>query len=671
MKQYIFLLILLGIMFPGFTRPLDDITDEDIGMGNFFFEDMETGEITSSIILSTEVQIDVTGIVLRGRVTQYFKNQSKRWMEGVYMFPLPETAAVDTLLMRIGDRIIKGEIKEKEEAKQVYETAKEEGKKASLLEQFRPNIFQMSAANIGPEETIAVTVEFQQSVDYDKGEYSVRFPMVVGSRYIPLSMFGGFEALMDPEYTIPEEVLNITAPVANDKKNVPVVKLLINLDPGFPVANITSPYLLVTVIEQHANRWNIVPVQDTVAADRDFVLSWKPENPSETYTACFTEEFEGDRYSLIMIQPPQPEKIKGTPYPREVIIILDTSGSMSGQSIKQARRALITALDSLNEADYFNIIEFDSDYTTLFSETVPVSPEKINAAKQFVESLEANSGTEMYPALKYALSQNRDSGRLFQVIFITDGCVGNEAQIFQYIKNNIGDGRLFSIGIGSAPNSYFMRKAAQVGRGTFLHIGSIEEVQDKMEKLFHKLANPVLTDISIVWENSSAEVFPDPVTDLYAGEPLFICTKSYNHPGSLFIRGMAGEKPWDMGISGFSEKENSGIARLWGRRKIEAISDQRLENRNEDQIRQDIIKTALTYHLVSDYTSLVAVEEYISRPVNEEAGKEKVAQAMPGGWDLGILPKGGIESNLFVLLGIVFIIAAFSCLFLFKRKNNA
>jgi Ca-activated chloride channel family protein len=515
-------------------------------------------------------------------------------------------------------------------------------------------------ANIGPGETIEVMIEFQQSVSCDQGKYSFTFPMVVGPRYIPLSMQDeenrGRPGIHPEMAADPGKIL---APISSSQKADYPVFLRIDLLPGFPVKNITSPFLPVVIEPGDSGSYMVVPEGGT-ALRKDFVLTWEPLDEGKTYTAVFHEEVNGDLFSLVMIHPQAPGTIRASSYNREIVIIIDISGSMQGESIKQAKKALLSALDHLGKDDLFNIIAFNSRTRTLFQQNEAVNYRTVSSAKSFVNSLEADEGTEMYPALVQALSGNRDPDRLFQVIFITDGCVGNEAELFTYIKKNIQNGRLFTVGIGSAPNHYFMRKAALSGRGAFLAIGDAAEVQEKMDGLFQRLMYPVLTDISLSWSNSSAEILPDPVPDVYAGEPLIVCTRSYLDAGSLEISGSIGEQIWRKTLVFSGAVKNSGVGRLWARRKIEGLMDQLLEGTGEEEIRKKVIDVALEHHLVSQYTSLVAVEQVKSRPGEEQVNTEKLPLMLPEGWEMGQLqahyPAAGTEMWLLLSLGVVLII---------------
>ncbi|MBN2443550.1 MAG: marine proteobacterial sortase target protein [Spirochaetales bacterium] len=674
-RYMIFLLIfLLNLFIIGSlsAQTHDGINPDEIEGGSFFLIDQNAGNPVKSITLKTDVSIHVTGIILRAKVNQYFINQSDAWMEGVYMFPLPEMAAVDTLTIKIGERIIKGEIKEKQEAKQLYEEAKEAGKKASLLEEERPNMFTVSVANIGPKETIVVSIEYQQSIEYDNGKYSLSFPTVIGPRYIPLSMAGtGTHDQVDEDSGIQPDMAALSAPIDTTNTTDYPVRLRIHLDPGFAISHIESPYLPVTVEKGDGHAYLIYPENEGVAKKRDFLLTWQPADRDKTYTAVFHEEVDGELYSLVMIHPQAPDTIKKPFYSREVIIIIDTSGSMQGESITQAKKALFFALDQLGPDDRFNIIEFNSQTRSLFERSTGVNYQTIAEAKSFVNLLNADGGTEMYPALVKALNGNRDPDRLFQVIFITDGCVGNESELFTYIKASIGNGRLFTVGIGSAPNHYFMRKAALIGRGTFDYIGKTSEVSQKMDLLFRKIANPVLTDISISWSNSSAEVFPNPVPDVYAGEPLTICTKSYLDAGNLEVSGNWGDRIWNQAYSFYQGEKNNGIGKLWAKRKIDGLMDQLFEGVEEEEIKNDVIDVALSHHLVSLYTSLVAVEQVKTKPDGIQPGKEKLSQPLPDGWEMNqpplSIPAAGTEMWLFISLGLLLILISITT-FLLRKK---
>lgn len=593
--------------------------------------------------VATEVEITVGGLVARAVVRQHFTNPGTEWVEGMYVFPLPENAAVDHLRLIVGDRLIDGLIKERAEARRIYEVAREEGKKAGLLESERPNIFTTSIANIGPGEQVAIEIEYQQSLRYDQGAFSLRFPMVVGPRYIPgviqsVSLTGGGWAIEATDQVPDAE--QITAPVLRPEEGmINPVSLSVALAPGFPITDIASAYHEITMTETDNGARHVTLGDGVVPADRDFELSWRPSTGTAPIAGLFSESFHGEHYVLAMVLPPDPAAgdASAAAPPREVIFVLDISGSMSGQSIGQAKAALALAIDRLGDQDRFNLVIFNDTATALFPAPRAAAPAQRAMAAQFVTALEAGGGTEMAEALERALAGAPPSGYLRQIIFLTDGAVGNEAELFALVERDLGAGRLFTIGIGSAPNSYFMTEAAATGRGTFTHIGRLEEVSDRMEALFAKLESPVMTDLTMVWTGGVIpDVSRDALPDLYASEPVVVTARVAALEGTLTFSGQRHGAPWQATLTLPDAAPAAGVSVLWARDRIDdlihsARSGQHAEN--PDLIRQAVLDIAIPHHLVSKYTSLVAVDVTPSRPDGTPLTSGKLPLNLPHGWD--------------------------------------
>jgi len=582
--------------------------------------------------LDTKVQMDITGNINRVTVEQSFTNPSNQWTEGVYVFPLPEDSAVDQLRMYIDDRVIEGQIHEKEEAKKIYEKAKKEGKSASLVEQQRPNIFTTSVANIAPGGTIIVAIEYQQAVLIDNNNYSIRFPMVVGDRYIPgTPIQTPTDSLgVAPNTHEVKDASKITPPSENvisyffDQKYetyLPVT-IDINLMAGFEIASLRSGYHKVNTVDINQNIKHIT-LDESYQADRDFELTWSASQTDEPEIALFTQQKDDNLYLLLMATPPKDEVFKVSSRPRELIFIIDSSGSMSGSSMAQAKKALIKALGRLKDTDRFNIIDFDDRFDPLFDSAMPAIETNISFAKGFIKKIKADGGTAMLAPIAYALT-SRDSNSknyLRQVVFITDGQVGNETTIFTSVQTNIKDDRFFTIGIGSAPNSYLLTKLADFGRGAFTYIGSQSEVRQKMDDLFVKLESPALTDINVSFPPEiNAELALDVIYDLYAGETITAIYKMNALPNSLAITGRTIDGDFSKNITINSSKNTKGLDILWARRKIDRLTDihnNAYTSRVENLSKKDIIGLALEYHLVSRFTSLVAVDITPVRPESE------------------------------------------------------
>ena len=622
--------VLLPAQSPDLGRAM---SAQDAKAGTLLVRTSEHDQFRPIPMLFTEVEIKVTGLIARSAVTQHFKNPTDKWLEGTYVFPLPDTAAVDELSMKIGDRIIVGEIEERAQAKKIYEKAKSEGKKATLVEQERQNMFTTSVANIGPGETIQITIEYQEVLRYDAGGFELRFPTVVGPRYIPgtrkITKFSGTGWAHNTDEV--GDASRVTPPVAHPTDGpINPVRIRAHINAGFPV-NVQSPSHAVRTREDSTGTL-VTLAEKVVPADSDFVLEWRPKIGDAPDAALFSDVFDGQTYALLMVMPPEKPKAKAQRLPREAIYVIDTSGSMDGSSITQAKAALQLALARLAPEDSFNVIEFNSHAIQLFDSSQPATPRNIKTAVDYVKNLHAEGGTEMMPALTLALGQSTTTGKVRQVIFVTDGSVGNEMALLDYIKRHLKRSRLFTVGIGSAPNGYFMRKAAEYGQGSFTYIGKISEVKTKMGELFAKLENPVLTRIRIDWKGRPVEHYPKYIPDLYLSEPVVIAARLPNLGGSAEITGWLDGKPWAVDFKLDGGRSHSGIDRLFAQRKIEFLTSNLSEGVARDTVRKAIVELGLTHHLVTKHTSLVAVEHVASRPQIEQLDSSAVPTNLPKGW---------------------------------------
>lgn len=622
----------------GLVRP------NDVNSGSLLFPAKEPGFFVEAPRLKTDVQMDVSGPIARVKVTQRFQNPSKGWVEGTYVFPLPENSAVDVLKMQIGERFIEGQIKPRQEAREIYEQAKAEGKKAALLEQQRPNIFTNQVANIGPGETIVVQIEYQQAVHQSGGAFFLRFPMVVAPRYNPAPIVqtvefnngAGFASANDPV----ENREKIGAPLLDPRDNAKInpVALTVNLKAGFPLGDVKSSFHDVDIKKDGGQNRMISLKGESVPADKDFELTWRAAPGKTPSAGLFREVVNGKAYLLAFVTPPATPGASSPAAKREVVFVIDNSGSMSGPSIEQAKESLALAISKLNPGDRFNVIRFDDTMTDYFNGLVAATPGNREKAIAYVRGLTADGGTEMLPALQDALRNQGavENGALRQVVFLTDGAIGNEQQLFAEISQNRGDARVFTVGIGSAPNSYFMTKAAEMGRGTFTQIGSADQVAGRMGELFAKLQTPAMTDIAATFEGVKAQdITPSPMPDLYTGEPVVLTAELPDEKpaGKLQIMGKTGVQPWRVDMDIANAADGQGISKLWARRKIDDLEARAYEREDRASLDKDIETVALSHHLVSRVTSLVAVDVTPSRPAGEPLGSAKLPLNLPDGWD--------------------------------------
>ncbi len=586
---------------------------------NWGLEFLGAGTGSRGVALNTDVQVEVTGLVARISVSQEFRNSGRSWSEAVYRYPLPDGAAVDRLIVEVGQRILQGEIQEKLEARRQYQQAKSSGKLATLVAQQRANQFETRLANIGPNEKIRVSISFLARVDFREGSFSLRIPMTFTPRWDhadPVISSGFYDETAAAPVITPAGGLN-------DR----YLTLNVNLQTGLELASLESRYHDVD-IRPSLNGYNIFLADPDSRSDRIFELNWTPDFGNTPVSSLMTFD-DGDAvYAMLMLAPPLAQAI--TPQAREVVFVVDTSGSMEGTSIRQAKAALRQGLGYLSQDDRFNLIHFNSDSHLLFPEPVPLYTSYLLEAESFIDSLDANGGTNMAPALDDALNLPLQTGLLRQIVFITDGSVGNEGELLLQIGQDLRDSRLFTVSIGSAPNSWFMRKAAETGRGSHTHIGRLDEVEERMSLLWSQIQYPAVKDICVDW-GMDAEFYPEIVPDLYAGEPLWLYARLPQQPREVTICGELEGRPWQQDSSLLPGAGSENLAMLWARSKIEALEDSRIFGAEPEFIRKEVTQIALNFGLLTAYTSLVAVDQTPSRPQGEQIKHENIPSLLPAG----------------------------------------
>jgi Ca-activated chloride channel family protein len=632
------------------------VTPDEMRAGGLLFQ-TEDG-YRQAPTLGTDVEIDAAGLIARTKVTQRFTNPTEEWVEGIYVFPLPEGSAVDSLRLRIGDRIIEGRVEERARAKATYQKAKREGRKASLVEQERPNIFTTRIANLGPGETIEVVLTFQEELHYDAGRFSLHFPLVVAPRYIPgtehVRGFSGTGWATNtnevPDASRITPLVSLPGQAPNKPAILHPVRMQVTLDMGFPLDVVESPSHSIKLNRDKGNTYTVGFTETSVPANADFVLEWQPLVGDAPSAALFRHSWEEDDYLLMMVMPPRAQETNLPRLSRETIFVIDTSGSMGGESIRQARAAVSIALESLRPEDAFNVIEFNSVHRTLFPASRPASTEAVAQAREWVERLQADGGTEMRSALEAALQVGSESRAVRQVIFVTDGAVGNESALISLIKERLAKSRLYTIGIGSAPNAHFMTKAAQFGRGTFTYIGRPEEVSEKMRELFSKIEQPVLHDLTIDWAGTTVEAWPKRIPDVYLGEPIMIAAKlprsALAGHKEVLLRGRRGGETTEIRLSLSGGRQHDGVSKLWARRKIAGLMDSLHEGATMDTVSQEVADLGVLHQLVTRWSSLVAVDVTPTRPVDTELDTRGGLSLLPKGWNWrkifgGVAPRTG------------------------------
>lgn len=587
--------------------------------------------VMPAVRLGTDMDVTVSGQILRVRVTQAFRNTSDTWMEATYLYPLPDDGAVDTMKMVIGQRVVIGKIKRRVEARAIYEAAKAEGRKAGLVESDRPNLFRNSVANIAPGETVLISIEYQAPVRQLGGEFAMRLPLVVGPRYVPPHTLTDAAAVSD--------ATRITTPLANPAlgRSLNPVSITVHLSPGFAPANIISPYHKISVADAGLEARTVTLAAGEEPADRDFELRWRSASADPT-VGLFRQTHGGQQYVMATITPQakvEPDKLA----PREMVFVIDNSGSMGGESMAAAKQSLLHALGTLRPEDTFNVIRFDHTMTRLFDHATLATPEQIALARTFTEGLGAAGGTEMLPALKSALIDDQAEAKgVRQVIFLTDGDISNEKEMMAEIAANGGRSRVFMVGIGSAPNGFLMRRMAEAGRGTYTNIGEGSEVMVRMTALLDRLKAPAVRELAVRIEGSPLSLTPQRLPDLYAGEPLMLLGKGDAVKGTLIVSGMIGDTPWSHAVDLGTASQSTSVARLWAGRRIADVEAQRWSDQIEEEAADEAIaQLGLAYNLVTTQTSLVAVDETPTRPQGTRLTGEELPLLLPKGWDFDTL----------------------------------
>ena len=641
------------------------------------------GQADLALLLSTHVSGDISGMIASIKVDQNFKNQTDDWVNGRYVFPLPTDAAVDSLRIQIGERIIEGIIKEKAEAKKTFEAAKKAGKKAGLLEQHRPNLFSISVANIGPQENVRATLTFINKVNYENDTFSLRLPTTLTPRYIPGAAIKSIRAAqqqLQEQFTGENNVQTIsssgwatdtdrvddasaiTPPQVHASTNQAnnLFSLALSLNAGLDLQILESNTHQITSTFGGSKRAEISLANGQEMMDSDLVLTWQAIIGSEPKAALFQQKFAGSYYSLLMLAPPATNA--SLSIARDITFIVDSSGSMAGNSMTQAKKALRDGLNFLSPNDRFNIIDFDSSSRPLFSSSQVVNQQSLRQARFMIDRLTADGGTEMLGALTHALSSQgseQDQQRLKQIVFITDGAIGNETELFKMLNNKLGDARLFTVGIGSAPNAFFMNKAAKFGRGTYTYINQVNQVGEKMGDLFKQITHPVLRDVSIDWQQNDTEQYPKRLPDLYAGKPLTVLVKSSKPIKNVKASGTMLNTPWEQTIKRAKTKAANKTKKLdtvWARDKIASLMDKLITGEvAREEIKPQIIELGIKHHIVTKFTSFVAVEKQPSKPIALKAKHKNVPNLMPKGSTMSV-PQTATPTDLLAILGGVFML---------------
>ena len=557
----------------------------------------------------TAVDASVAGHVGTVKVRQQFANPFDAKMEAVYLFPLPERAAVSEFLMVIGDRTIRGIVREKEEAEAIYRHARAQGYRASLLMQRRPNIFEQKVANIEPGRAIDVDITYFHTLNYRDGWYSFVFPMVVGPRYNPPGHADPIAAVprgggaTDPGGTAVQYL-------SPDERSGHDIGIRVRIDAGVTIEEIKSSHEITSTRERPESA-SVTLAQGTAIPNRDFVLDFRVAGRTiKSNLLTYTEPETGEGFFTLMLIPPL-DAMTVARQPMEMVFVIDCSGSMSGRPLEQATEAVAAALDRLGPTDTFQIIRF-SDHASRFGPApVPASERNLAAARRYLSELDSNGGTQMIKGIKAALDFPHSRTHFRFVSFLTDGFIGNESEILTAVHRLVGASRIFSFGVGSSVNRYLMERMAKAGRGVAAYLGFDDSAEDVMTAFFDRVSRPALTDVEIDWGAMAvSETYPVQLPDLFVGRPLVVTGRYRNRPQKITVSGTAGAFRRTVTASASpGGAADRSIAKLWARSKIADLADRQIADGDPGgELRDAITRVALRHQLASSYTSFIAVD---------------------------------------------------------------
>ncbi|MEE2830419.1 MAG: VIT domain-containing protein [Myxococcota bacterium] len=594
-------------------------------------------------LVHTHVDAEISGFLADVEVSQLYANPFDEPIEVVYLFPLPEKAAVNDMQMRIGDRVIVGEIKKRAEAKAIYEAARDGGKTAALLDQERPNVFQQSVANILPGEAIEVTIHFIQPLDYEDGGYEWVFPMVVGPRFIPeqgTGESGGADSA--------EDARRLQAPVSAERTgNDITVSVLV--DAGLDIQDLRSPSHQIEVDRPGSTQADVSLAPHETVPNKDFILRYDVAGRAPEM-AFLTHRRGEDGTFLLVLQPQTQVGLRDQSVtPKEMVFVLDTSCSQSGEPLAKSKEAVALAIREMNPDDRFWILNFNSSVSALSTNSLANTAANRKRGLEYIRSFRGSGGTNMDAGIRAALDLPRDPKLLRTVIFMTDGYIGNDSEILSTLEEHLGDSRLFSFGIGSSTNRHLLNRLAKLGRGRAQYIRQDEDPAEQIADFYDRIRNPVLTDIELTWDGMELlDLYPDPIPDLFSAQPLVIVGRyTEAAQGTITVTGQVRGRAYQRRLKVSlpeSQDTNAALPALWARTVIADLED-RSHGRRGPHFEDEITQLALEHRLMTRFTSFVAVEE---RTVTEGDGpprRVRVPLETPEGVDHSAVFDDDLEAE--------------------------
>ncbi|UCD49735.1 MAG: VWA domain-containing protein, partial [Phycisphaerales bacterium] len=571
----------------------------------------------------TDVKGQISGYIATVHVVQQFHNPYDEKIEAVYVFPLPQNAAVNEFIMVIGERRIRGIIRERKEAEQIYHDARQQGYVASLLTQERPNIFTQKVANIEPGKAIDVDIKYFNTLAYVDGWYEFVFPMVVGPRFNPPGSTAGIGAVARGKTGASGQKTEVQYLKPNERSGHDVA-LALDIDAGVAIEELQCPsHAITNATESPQKRHVRLSPLDSIP-NKDFILRYKVAGQT-VKSALVTHQDERGGFFTLMLYPPEDLRTLQRA-PMEMVFVLDCSGSMNGQPIAKAKDAIKRALRKLEPGDTFQVIRFSQSASQFGPAPVPATKANVRKALNYVDGLRGSGGTMMIEGVKAALDFPHDEERFRFVCFMTDGYIGNEAEILAAVHERLGASRIFSFGVGSSVNRYLLDRMAKLGKGAVAYVGLHDNSSEVVDRFYDRISHPALTNVAIDWGNLEVEdVYPSQLPDLFVGRPLIVTGRFEGQQNTTIrVAGRVGDTTRQIEIPArIDDATHPGIACVWARKRIEQLASRATYDRSI-ALPTEITQVALEYGLMSAYTAFIAVDS-----TRQTAGDYGVTVAVP------------------------------------------
>ncbi|MDM8540549.1 VIT domain-containing protein [Desulfococcaceae bacterium HSG9] len=587
-----------------FNPQVDARRDAETGdktLAPYFLVKSDDPETDLLPLKATSAEVNIAGVIADVTVTQVYKNEGQKALEAIYVFPASTKAAVYGMKMTIGERTIHAKIKKKEEARQDYERAKKAGQSASLLEQHRPNVFQMNVANILPEDVIKVELKYTELLIPTDAVYEFVYPTVVGPRYAGDQKGGD----------APSENWIANPYLHEGEKPLNTFDIGVHIRAGLPIRDITCETHKTNINYEGKN---IAAVQldnsDKQGGNRDFILKYRLAG-DKIETGALLYEGDGENFFLLMMQPPERVKASQIP-PREYLFVVDVSGSMRGFPLNTSKALLKNLIGSLKKEDRFNVLLFAGSATVMSEHSLPATQSNINRAVQTIDRRRGGGGTRLLPALERVFDIPKSEGHSRTIVIVTDGYVAVEARTFDLIRNRLGEANIFPFGIGSSVNRHLIEGMARMGMGEPFVVINKGNAQEKANKFRKLIQTPVLTGVKVDYNGFDAyDVEPPAIPDVLAERPVIVFGKYRGKSeGRIRLLGVSGETSYSTEIDLGMLKPSAGnvaLRYLWARHRIAVLADYNRLRPDDGRIKE-VTDLGLNYNLLTAYTSFIAVD---------------------------------------------------------------